>query len=115
MSWEHEKYEAICSNCGRKGFVIQSSDDWGRFATRYEGFENLEPHPTAVARKRASSESFSPRCPCGSTSVVRGARLSSDKYLRSSAHSFIPEIRKLALKIRNLWFANRFHQSAERF
>lgn len=72
MSWEHDKYEAQCRSCGRKGFVILSSDDWGRTAIAWEGFRNKAPDSTAVARKRASQRDSSPVCECGSTDVVRG-------------------------------------------
>ena len=73
MSWEHDKYEAHCRSCGRKGFVILSSDDWGRTATAWEGFKSKAPDSTAVARKRSSPRDFSPICECGSNDVVRGA------------------------------------------
>ena len=35
---------------GRTGTVIISSDNWGRSARRYEGFENVEPSIAAVGR-----------------------------------------------------------------
>lgn len=73
MSWEHTKYDAVCEACGRKGFVIRSSDDWGRFATSYEGFDNVSPDATAVGRKRADARDSSPKCACGSTAVRQGA------------------------------------------
>ncbi len=77
MSWEHDKYEATCDHCGHKGFVTHSSDDWGRSEISYEGFQNIEPSATAVGRKRASARDHSPRCACGSTSITRGAYVSS--------------------------------------
>jgi hypothetical protein len=76
MSWEHWEYEARCSKCGRRGFVIESSDDWGRTAASYEGFESIAPDPIAVGRKRVSSRDYSPRCSCGSTHIIRGPTVS---------------------------------------
>jgi hypothetical protein len=76
VSWEHERFEATCGECGRVGIVIESSDDWGRFARRYEGFENVVPHPTAVERKRQDSRQMNAECSCGSTKIVVGERLS---------------------------------------
>ena len=72
MSWEHEKYIAICKKCGRKGFVIHSSDDWGRSETQYEGFENLPPNDYEVARKRVGPRDSEPRCVCGSSDIKQG-------------------------------------------
>jgi hypothetical protein len=72
MSWEHERYTAFCEQCGRTGFCTHSSDDWGRSATRWEGFENVPPHLMAIARKRADPGDMRPLCRCGSTRVVLG-------------------------------------------
>jgi hypothetical protein len=73
MSWEHSKYEARCTACGKKGLVIRSSDDWGRSSTKYVGFENERPDATAVGRKRADARDNSGRCDCGSGSIDLGA------------------------------------------
>ena len=67
------KYEAQCRTCGRKGFVIEASDDWGRSETTWEGFDNEPPDPTAVGRKRVDARDLTPVCQCGSKSVARGA------------------------------------------
>lgn len=75
MGWEHDRYEAVCENCGHRGVVVESSDDWGRFARRYEGFGNVEPSATAVGRRRSDARQLSPLCDCGSRSVARGGRL----------------------------------------
>lgn len=75
MGWEHERFEAQCAGCGRSGVVIESSDDWGRHARRYEGFDNIEPDPTAVGRLRQDQRQMNARCACGSTSIVKGERL----------------------------------------
>jgi hypothetical protein len=72
MSWDHDKYQAECRKCGHTGFVILSSDDWGRSSTSWEGFQNKAPHLTEVARMRAGPRDFSPVCECGSRDVVRG-------------------------------------------
>ena len=72
MSWDHDKYHATCQACGREGFVIESSDDWGRAAREYVGFENLAPDPTAVGRKRQDARQQSGRCACGNSSIRRG-------------------------------------------
>ena len=72
MGWEHDRYEAVCASCGKVGFVIESSDDWGRFARRYEGFENREPDPTAVGRKRSDARQPIGQCSCGSRLITRG-------------------------------------------
>lgn len=72
MSWEYLKYEAHCANCGRKGFCIQGSDDWGRTSTSWEGFDSKPPHATAVARKRASDRDRTPVCNCGSSDIKIG-------------------------------------------
>lgn len=55
MSWEHDHYEATCDGCGRKGVVIRSSDDWNRSRTRYVGFENVEPSPTAIGHRPSAA------------------------------------------------------------
>jgi hypothetical protein len=72
MSWEYFTYEAFCEQCGREGFCVEGSDDWGRSSTSWGGFENLPPHPTAVARKRADARDMSPVCACGSTKIRIG-------------------------------------------
>lgn len=74
MSWEYSKYEAICENCGRSGFCIQGSDDWGRSSTAWEGFDSRPPNPTAVARRRVDSRDMVAVCTCGGT-VIRIGKL----------------------------------------
>lgn len=74
MGWEHDRYEAICEQCGHRGYLIESSDDWGRSARRFEGFENVPPDSYAVGRKREDPRQNSPRCQCGSTQIARGSR-----------------------------------------
>lgn len=75
MGWDRERYEAICKQCGKSGVVIESSDEWGRYARHYEGFENLEPDVNAVGRLRQDRRQMHGRCTCGSTSIVTGKRL----------------------------------------
>lgn len=75
MGWENTVYAARCGQCGHEGSVIHSSDDSGRQARRYEGFENAPPGVDAVARKRADARQNNGRCSCGSTDIVRGALL----------------------------------------
>jgi hypothetical protein len=75
MSWDHERYAATCADCGKTGIVIESSDDWGREARRYEGFENVEPHATAVGRKRQDARQMNAKCSCGSSNILVGERL----------------------------------------
>lgn len=75
MGWEHDRFKALCADCGRSGVVIESSDDWGRYARRYEGFENVEPDPTAVGRLRQDRRQMDGKCSCGSTNIVKAERL----------------------------------------
>jgi hypothetical protein len=70
MSWEYDKYEAVCEQCGRQGFCIEGSDDWGRSSTTWLGFENQEPHPYAVGLKRADPGNMRPVCSCGSRKII---------------------------------------------
>lgn len=72
MGWDHDHYQATCEECGRTGTVTISSDDWGRSARRYEGFENIEPSSTAVGRRRQDRRELDGRCVCGSTRIIRG-------------------------------------------
>jgi hypothetical protein len=72
MSWEYSEYEAVCRECGRRGICIEGSDDWGRHSTRWVGFENREPHPYAVGRKRADARDMVPVCVCGSSKIKVG-------------------------------------------
>ena len=78
MGWEHDRYEAICEACGRTGKCIVSSDDWGRWATEWIGFEEQNPSSTAVARLRVGSRDMSPKCACGSINVRRGGRIAEE-------------------------------------
>lgn len=73
MGWEHDYYRATCAKCGRTGAVIISSDDWGRNARRYEGFENVEPSNTVVGRLRQDRREMNGLCPCGSNEITRGS------------------------------------------
>lgn len=75
MGWEHDRYEAVWEECGHRGIVVESSDSWGRFARRYEGFGNVDPSPTAIGRRRSDARQSSPLCDCGSSAVTRGMRL----------------------------------------
>lgn len=76
MSWEYDRYSATCRNCGHVGVVVIGSDDWGRFSTSYEGFENSAPSGTAVGRKRSDARESVARCRCGGSDVERGERVS---------------------------------------
>lgn len=74
MSWEHNHYTATCDACGHEGVCIKSSDDWGRSATRFEGFENVAPDSYAVGRKRVGADDMRPKCQnCGGASITIGA------------------------------------------
>ena len=75
MGWDHESYSAQCADCGRVGVVDESSDDWGRQARRYAGFDNVEPDQNAVGRMRQDRRQMNGKCACGSTNIVRGERL----------------------------------------
>lgn len=75
MGWEHDRYAARCADCGQSGVIVESSDDWGRQARRYEGFDNIEPDRTAVGRLRQDSRQMNGKCSCGSTAIIRGDRL----------------------------------------
>jgi len=72
MGWEHDRYEATCRACGKTGTVTVSSDDWGRNARSYEGFENVDPSSTAVGRARQDRRQMNGRCACGSTDIAQG-------------------------------------------
>lgn len=78
MSWEHNRYRAVCRSCGHEGVCIQSSDDWCRHATRYEGFEEVRPSETEVGRKRTDSRDMKARCPvCGGGEIEQKEHLGS--------------------------------------
>lgn len=72
MSWEYLKYEATCQDCGKTGYCIEGSDDWGRHSRDWEGFENQEADGTAVARKRADKREARGLCSCGSSNIEKG-------------------------------------------
>ena len=75
MGWEHDRYSAQCADCGQTGVIDESSDDWGRQARRYEGFDNVEPDQNEVGRMRQDRRQMNGRCACGSTNIVKGVRL----------------------------------------
>jgi hypothetical protein len=75
MSWDHTKYEACCESCGKKGFCIESMDDWNRTATEWIGFDTKQPDAYEVTRKRVGARDLQPVCDCGKSRVVRGERL----------------------------------------
>lgn len=72
MSWEYSKYKARCSNCGKEGFCLRGSDDWGRSSTSWEGFDNTEPDINDVGRKRADTRDMRPTCTCGNQRIEIG-------------------------------------------
>jgi len=80
MGWERTKYEAVCVSCGKRGFCIKAEDDWFRSSTTWIGFDNHEPSPTAVGRKKADSRDSVPRCECGSTKIKVGKMLGACDY-----------------------------------
>lgn len=75
MGWDHTKYEAHCENCGKKGFSIESMDDWNRTATKWIGFDTKPPDGHEVARKRVGARDLKPVCDCCKSRAVRGKRL----------------------------------------
>ena len=77
MSWDHNRYKATCRKCGRQGVCIESSDDWNRSETRWEGFAEIAPSAEAIYRKRYDARDRIPQCECGSSdiSVDRSSRL----------------------------------------
>lgn len=77
MSWDHDTYKAKCRKCGYEGTCTVSSDDWGRSKTSWDGFQNVAPSATAVARMRVSAGDARPICACGSSDIERGALIGS--------------------------------------
>ena len=74
MSWDHDYYEAICKKCGKQGFKIRSSDDWGRSEVSWEGFSaftDFSRHEYLVGRKRIDESEYA-KCECGSTDIEIG-------------------------------------------
>ncbi len=71
MSWEHVKIEARCKACGHAGFRVDSSDDWGRSETSWEGFQAAPASDYEVARMRVGANDF-PLCKCGSRDIEVG-------------------------------------------
>ncbi|MHB8345994.1 MAG: hypothetical protein ACYDHM_02225 [Acidiferrobacterales bacterium] len=74
MSSERCYYEATCKKCGRKGFRIDSSDDWGRSEVSWEGFRpftDFPRHDYLVGRKKIDPNEFA-ACECGSTDIEVG-------------------------------------------
>ena len=80
MGWDRTKYEAVCADCGKTGYVIKADDDWGRSETTWIGFENRSPDPTAVARKRTDARDSTPVCQCGSSKITVGSMLGACDY-----------------------------------
>lgn len=68
MSWEHTKRAAKCSCCGRVGWRIDSSDDWGHSKTSWEGFKTAPQSDYIVSRKRVAPDG-KPVCDCGSSQI----------------------------------------------
>lgn len=74
MSWDHCYYEAICAKCGKKGYKISSSDDWGRTEISWEGFQSYTSFPRyeyLVGRGKIDPNAFA-ICACGSTDIEVG-------------------------------------------
>jgi hypothetical protein len=58
----------------KKGFKIESSDDWNRFETSWEGFQPITDSPRLgylVGREKIAENEYA-RCECGSTSIEIG-------------------------------------------
>ena len=72
MSWEYSRHEAVCDQCGKKGFRVSGSDDWDQHETRWEEFENIPPDPYEVGRMRVGGRDMRPHCSCGSTKITVG-------------------------------------------
>ncbi len=71
MSWDHNYYEATCKNCGKTGFRIESSDDWGRSEISWEGFApdtDFPQYAYLVGRRRIDPNHYA-KCSCGSTDI----------------------------------------------
>ena len=75
MSWEYERYEAVCAVCGHAGVCVRGSDDWGRSSTTWVGFDSREPDPTEVGRKRTDRRDLVAICKCRSSRITVGAFL----------------------------------------
>lgn len=75
MSWDRSKYEAKCDHCGKEGFCIRGSNDWGGTSTDWEGFDNVPPNAYEVGRKKAGPLDHQPRCKCGKGEIVLGKYL----------------------------------------
>ena len=74
MSWEHRYYDAVCSGCGKSGFKVVSSDDWGRTEISWKGFKpytNFPSHEYLVARKKIDADEHA-LCGCGSADIKVG-------------------------------------------
>lgn len=71
MSWDHNYYEATCKKCGKKGYRIESSDDWGHSEVSWEGFApytEFSQHSYLVGRRRIDPNHYA-KCDCGSTNI----------------------------------------------
>ena len=74
MSWDHWYYEATCKKCGKMGFQIRSSDDWGRSEISWEGFQpftDFPQHNYLVGRHKIDQNQYA-ICECGSTDIDIG-------------------------------------------
>jgi hypothetical protein len=70
MSWDENRYKAICRDCGHEGVRISLSDDWGKTEERWSGFETVPASDYEYHRGR--SEARVPVCKCGSKSINIG-------------------------------------------
>ena len=41
MSWEHDHYKVTCKKCRSEGRLHVASDDWNRFESHWEGFDEI--------------------------------------------------------------------------
>jgi hypothetical protein len=64
-----DKYKAVCLDCGRKGYCVESPTDWGTVHTRWEGFKNWPPSKHQI-RMGHDPDEMIPRCACGGSRVV---------------------------------------------
>ena len=63
MSWDHFEYPAYCRDCGHRGSIIHSENDWFQTRVEWIGFDFVE-----VPTKKAHTGTVS--ClECGSSSI----------------------------------------------